>query len=86
MQQGVERYCAGNVRGAIAPNLQQPDWVQAHNARDLLAPLLASAWDDSCQGDRWSRVAQVLRDVAESYSSYAAHKDQRAELTQDVWH
>ncbi len=37
---------------AIASNLQQPAWAQARNARDLLAPLLASAWDDSCEGDR----------------------------------
>jgi hypothetical protein len=37
---------------AIAPNIQQPAWARANNARDLLAPLLASAWDDSCDGDR----------------------------------
>ncbi|OUC14738.1 MAG: hypothetical protein B0A82_10425 [Alkalinema sp. CACIAM 70d] len=37
---------------AIAPNIQQPAWAQPTNARDLLAPLLASAWDDACDGDR----------------------------------
>lgn len=37
---------------AIARNIQQPAWAQANRARDLLAPLLASAWDDSCRGDR----------------------------------
>lgn len=37
---------------AIARNIQQPAWARANNARSLLAPLLASAWDDSCVGDR----------------------------------
>lgn len=37
---------------AIARNIQQPEWAQPNNARALLAPLLASAWHDSCLGDR----------------------------------
>jgi len=43
---------------AIAQNIQRPEWAQSNNARDLLAPLLASAWDDSCKGDR-DAVAQL---------------------------
>jgi hypothetical protein len=37
---------------AIAPNIQQPAWARANNARDLLAPLLASVWEDSNDGYR----------------------------------
>ena len=37
---------------AIAPNIQQPVWARSDNARELLAPLLASAWHNSCEGDR----------------------------------
>ena len=37
---------------AIAPDVQRPAWAQANAARELLAPLLVGAWQDSCKGDR----------------------------------
>jgi hypothetical protein len=36
----------------IAKNMQQPEWATETHARDLLAPLLVSTWDDSCKSDR----------------------------------
>jgi hypothetical protein len=39
-------------RLAVAQNIQQPAWAKPDEAWMLLAPLLASAWDDTCGGDR----------------------------------
>ncbi len=37
---------------AIAKNIQQPAWAKPNEAQALLAPLLISTWNDSCNGDR----------------------------------
>jgi hypothetical protein len=37
---------------AIAQSIQHPAWAQPHAARELLAPLLVSVWNDACPGDR----------------------------------
>lgn len=43
---------------AIARNIQQPAWSQPQEASVLLFPLLVSAWDDTCEGDR-NALAQL---------------------------
>jgi hypothetical protein len=37
---------------ALAPNIKQPAWAKPNAANALLAPLLASKWNDSCESDR----------------------------------
>jgi hypothetical protein len=37
---------------AIAPDTLRPTWARPEVARQLLAPLLVGAWQDSCEGDR----------------------------------
>ena len=44
---------------AIAKNIQQPAWAKPNEARVLLAPLLVSAWNEACEGDR-----QVLERIS----------------------
>lgn len=37
---------------AIAQGIRHPAWARPTEARQLLAPLLAGAWNNSCEGDR----------------------------------
>jgi hypothetical protein len=37
---------------AIAQGIRHPAWAQPNAARELLAPLLVSVWNDACPGDR----------------------------------
>jgi hypothetical protein len=37
---------------AIAPSTQIPTWAKPNEAHILLAPLLASSWNDTCESDR----------------------------------
>lgn len=73
---------------AIAPNIQQPAWARANNARDLLAPLLASAWDDSCDGDR-EALTQLSGRPYESLQAilvrWANESDPPVRRVGDIW-
>jgi DNA-binding transcriptional regulator GbsR (MarR family) len=44
---------------ASEPTLKTPDWAQPHHARELLAPLLVSTWQEGASADR-----QVLEKLA----------------------
>jgi hypothetical protein len=54
---------------AIAKNIQQPAWAKPGEAHVLLAPLLLSAWRDSCEGDR--KVLERLS--GQSYDAIQTH-------------
>lgn len=73
---------------AIARNIQQPAWARANNARDLLAPLLANAWNDSCKGDR-EALAQLSGMSYEQLQTilvrWANEPDPPVRLVGDVW-
>lgn len=73
---------------AIAQNIQQPAWAQPHEARVLLAPLLVSAWNDTCKGDR-DALAQLSGLTYETIQTHlvrwANEPDPPLRRVGDIW-
>jgi len=73
---------------AIAPDTQQPAWARPDEARELLAPLLAGAWEDSSEGDR-EALAQLSGMSYETLQSrlvrWANEADPPVRRVGEVW-
>jgi len=73
---------------AIAPSVQHPTWAQPNHARELLAPMLASVWDGSSQGDR-EALAQLSNMPYENLQSilvrWANESDSPIRRVGDIW-
>lgn len=73
---------------AIAPAVQRPTWAKPNYARELLAPLLASVWNDSSQGDR-EALAQLSNMPYDNLQSilvrWANESDSPIRRVGDIW-
>lgn len=73
---------------AITPNIQQPAWAKPQEAQVLLAPLLVSAWKDSCEGDR-EALAQLsmmpYERLKEHLVRWANEPDPPIRKVGDIW-
>ncbi|UCJ12529.1 MAG: hypothetical protein JWS08_01505 [Phormidium sp. PBR-2020] len=73
---------------AIAPNIQQPAWAKPQEAQVLLAPLLVSAWKDSCEGDReaLARLSKMSYEMLKSHLvRWANEPDPPVRKVGDIW-
>lgn len=73
---------------AIAPGVQVPAWAQPGEARVLLAPLLAGAWQDDAEGDQsaLSQLAGIAyEDLRRIAVRWANEPDPPLRRTGNVW-
>jgi hypothetical protein len=73
---------------AVAQNIQQPAWAKPEEAWMLLAPLLASSWDDNCDGDR--KALENLSgipygDLQTRLTGWVNKSDAPIRRTGDIW-
>jgi hypothetical protein len=73
---------------AVAQNIQQPAWAKPEEAWMLLAPLLASAWDDNCDADR--KALENLsgipyRDLQTRLTGWINKSDAPIRRTGNIW-
>ena len=73
---------------AIAQNIQQPAWAKPREVRVLLAPLLVSAWNGACKGDR-SALAKLSGLPYETFQDHlvrwANEPDPPLRRVGDIW-
>jgi len=73
---------------AIAQNIQQPDWAKPTEARVLLAPLLVSAWNDTCEGDRaaLAKLSGISYETLQTHLvRWAKESDPPLRRIGDIW-
>ena len=73
---------------AIAPDVGHPAWAQPNQARELLAALLVSAWNDSSEGDR-EALAQLpcmpYEDIQHNLVRWTHESDPPILRVGDIW-
>jgi hypothetical protein len=75
-------------RLAIAPDTLRPTWAHPEVARQLLAPLLVGAWQDSCEGDReiLAKLSGLPYEQLQNYLiRWANEPDPPLRRTGDIW-
>jgi hypothetical protein len=73
---------------AVRPELQQPQWAQATEGRNLVPALLAGAWDDQSAADR-AVLSRFARREYEEFSDglvrWASQGDPPVQRIGDLW-